>query len=186
MWGARFKLRVKSHVDVSMVRCLRVGVLLLVAVLRASAQMGSAWPEADKLFHSDPRWLGSDAAFSIDLGQGRVLWLFGDTFVARRAGDTRIHSVFLRNTVGIETGYDPSKASMKFYWREGSNGPMEIFPSTKDGWLWPQSGVRLGNTLLLFCSRIEPDEARNSLGFKVAGWWRFGWRIPTPSLPDGG
>lgn len=39
----------------------------------AVAQTGTAWPEADKLFHSDPRWLGADGAFSIDLGGGRVV-----------------------------------------------------------------------------------------------------------------
>lgn len=153
-------------------------IALCGALVGARAQMGSAWPEADKLFHSDPRWLGSDAAFSIDLGQGKVLWLFGDTFVARHPGDTRIHSAFLRNTVGIQTGYDPSKASMKFYWRTGDNGPLEIFPSSKEGWLWPQSGVKLGNTLLIFCSRIEPDLAKNSLGFKASGWVAF--RVENP------
>ncbi len=36
----------------------------------AVAQTGMDLPEADELFHSDPRWLGADGAFSIDLGQG--------------------------------------------------------------------------------------------------------------------
>ena len=36
-----------------------------------------AWPEADAMFHRDPRWLGGDDAYSIDLGNGPrrlVLW----------------------------------------------------------------------------------------------------------------
>ena len=37
------------------------------------------WPQADALFHRDPRWLGSDAAFSVPLRDGRILWLFNDT-----------------------------------------------------------------------------------------------------------
>ena len=41
-----------------------------------------AWPAADALFHSDPRWRGGDAAYSVPLGGDRVLWLFGDSFIA--------------------------------------------------------------------------------------------------------
>lgn len=54
----------------------------------------SAWPEADKLFRSDPRWLGGDAAYSVDLGHGRVPWLFGDSFIADAPGQTRRQSSF--------------------------------------------------------------------------------------------
>jgi hypothetical protein len=58
--------------------------LVLGTFAAARAQTGSSCPEADRLFHSDPRWLGADAAFSIDLGGGRVWWLFGDSFVANQ------------------------------------------------------------------------------------------------------
>jgi hypothetical protein len=51
--------------------------------------------------------LGSDGAFSIDLGNGRTLWLFGDTLVVKKAGDTRKTAAFLHNTVAIQSGYDP-------------------------------------------------------------------------------
>ena len=54
---------------------------LLIQVLRLAgdlirlsgmgfAQTGPPWPEADTLFHSDPRWLGADGAFSVNLGGG--------------------------------------------------------------------------------------------------------------------
>src|SRR5208282_6632981 len=81
---------------------VRLTVLFFALIGIAStalAQTATPWPEADKLFHSDPRWLGADAAFSIDLGQGRVLWMFNDTFVARKPGEDRSHSAFVRNTV---------------------------------------------------------------------------------------
>ena len=84
-------------------------VLCLCSV--AVAQTGVAWPEADRLFHSDPRWLGADGAYSIDLGHGRVLWAFSDSFVARRPGADRPHSAFIHNTVAIQSGYDPSQAT---------------------------------------------------------------------------
>lgn len=156
------------------IRCkgIFIGALLLVVGIPAiaSAQTATAWPEADKLFHSDPRWLGADGAFSIDLGSDRVLWLFGDTFVARKPGDARRRAAFVHNTVAIQTGYDPSHASMKFYWRTTKGAPAEIFESEGKIWMWPSAGIRVGNRLLLFCSRIAPDHKKNSLGFRSAGW----------------
>lgn len=151
-------------------RACCVPVLLLAICSGVAAQTGTAWPEADKLFHSDPRWLGADAAFSIDLGRGRVLWLFGDTFVARKPGDSRANAAFVRNTVAVQTGYDPSHASMKFYWRTREAQPSEIFPSEGQVWKWPASGIRIGGTLIVFCTRLVADPAKNSLGFKLAGW----------------
>jgi hypothetical protein len=147
--------------------------LFLLAISFAStaiAQPATPWPEADKLFQSDPRWLGSDAAFSIDIGKGRVLWLFNDTFVARKPGDARSNSAFVRNTVAIQSGYDPSHATIKFYWRTTHSGPSEIFPSQGREWMWPGSGIRIGNKLLLFCERVAADSAKDSLGFKSVGW----------------
>ncbi len=156
------------------IRCTSIfswAFLLVVAIPAVvSAQTGTAWPEADELFRSDPRWLGADGAFSIDLGNDRVLWLFGDTFVARKPGDARRSAAFVRNTVAIQTGYDPSHASIKFYWRTTKGEPAEIFLSERKIWMWPSHGIRVGNRLLLFCSRIAPDDKRNSLGFQSAGW----------------
>jgi hypothetical protein len=145
----------------------------------ADAQTGKLWPEADRLFHSDPLWLGADAAFSIDLGHGRVLWIFEDSFVARRPGATRKQSTFVHNTVAIQHGYDPSRAAIKFYWRHAASGPAEIFPSEGNVWMWPSAGIRLGNTLLLFAERVTSSTAADSLGFKGIGWNAY-----TVSNPD--
>ena len=136
----------------------------------AVTQTGIAWPEADKLFHSDPRWLGADGAFSIDLGNGHVLWMFSDTFVARKPGDPRSKAAFVHNTVAIQSGYDPSRATIRFYWRTRRGEPSEIFPSQGPVWMWPGSGIRIGNKLLLFCTRVVHDSAKDSLGFKSVGW----------------
>lgn len=155
-----------------------IPLLFMAMSNRVVAQAGTAWPEADKLFHSDPRWLGADGAFSIDLGRGRVLWMFGDTFVAQKPGDARASAAFVRNTVAIQTGYDPSHASIKFFWRTSEGRPSEIFPSEGQVWMWPASGIRIGRTLILFCTRVAPDSAKNSLGFKAVGWAAY--RVTNP------
>jgi hypothetical protein len=151
--------------------CAGFILLLAAATLGATAQSATSWPEADKLFRGDPRWLGSDAAFSIDLGGNRVLWLFGDTFVARKEGQSRRQAAFVRNTVGIQTGHDPSQATMKFYWSGGRR--WEIFPSEGKIWMWPAHGARIGHRLIVFCTRLAPDDRSHSLGFKIVGWTAF-------------
>jgi hypothetical protein len=101
---------------------VRHGVLAAFAALAAVACSGSApavtassWLEADALFFADPRWLGADAAYTVDLGAERTLWLFGDTFLATTPGGTRSDAFFLRNSAAIQTGRDPSHALMAFY-----------------------------------------------------------------------
>jgi hypothetical protein len=143
---------------------LTVLYFALGIVSTAVAQTGMAWPEANELFHSDPRWLGADATFSIDLGQGRVLWMFNDTFVARKPGDDRSHSVFVRNTVAIQSGYDPSHATIKFHWQTRRGSPSGMFASEGPVWMWAGSGIRIGNRLLLFCERAcSTRQARSRL-----------------------
>jgi hypothetical protein len=156
-------------------RCSKAFTVALLFLLTAAqgirAQTASSWPEADKLFHGDPRWLGADAAFSIDLGKGRVCWLFGDTWIAQKGAASRRHAWFVRDTVGIENGYDPAHATMRFFWAaKGDGTPTEIFPSEGDTWMWPGSGIRVGSALVVFAGRFSPDRSKNSLGFKSAGW----------------
>lgn len=106
------------------------------------------WPAADRLFHQDPRWLGADAAFSVDLGDDRVLWLFGDTFVATSERCLRSEARMVRNSIALQHGRDPSRATIEFGW---GDGPGSWFSDQGERWFWPQHGVRVpGGPLVLF------------------------------------
>lgn len=129
-----------------------------------------AWPQADGLFHQDPRWLGADAAFSIPLGDGRVLWLFGDTFVSTSAENTRAKSKMVRNTIGVQRGLDPTTARMKFYWRGDPAAPSSFFPEDGDTWLWPGHGMVLGRSLVVFLQRVKATPEGGAFGFTSTGW----------------
>jgi hypothetical protein len=130
--------------------------------------------------------LGSDGGFSIDLGNGRVLWSFGDTLVVKKAGDPRKMAAFVHNTVAIETGYDPSTAQMKYYWRRWG-WHMEIFPSDGKVWMWPSHGIRIGNRLVVFCSRIQNNPRKESMGFEGVGSQAFVIENPDAEpAPTGG
>lgn len=126
------------------------------------------WPEADVLFRTNPKWLGSDIAYSVDLGNGRVLWLFGDSFIATGKKYKRRKSVMIRNSVGIQSGYDPSAASMQFYWRTQEGKPQSFFPEDNEIWFWPGHGIVLEDKLFIFLMAIYSSS--EGLGFKSAGW----------------
>ena len=175
------------------------------------------WPEADALFRSDPRWLGADDAYTVDLGAGRVLWLFADTFVLTSKQDrpgllpARRTAVMIRNSVGIQSGYDPSTASIEFYWRSeysrpeysrpeyprpGGRKPRAFFPEQGETWFWPGHGIVVDDTLLLFMMATRASS--EGLGFEHTGWravqvvhyeqdpsqWRLEW-LETPESPFG-
>lgn len=145
----------------------------------------SSWPEADSLFHrGNPAFLGADGAYSIDLLDGRVLWLFGDTFVATSAANARTESSMVRNTVAIQDGHDPLTASFSPTWRVDASSPprpTSFFAEDGDRWHWPGHGVRLPDNgpLVIFLSILRATPGQG-LGF--AG---DGWRIAYVADPSG-
>lgn len=132
--------------------------------------VATPWPEGDALFHQDPRWLGTDGAYSVDLGNDRVLWLFADSFVAKSAAHSRHESVFVRNSVAIESGLDPAHARMRFYWRGTQSDPQSFFPEAKHQWYWPGAAARAGNRLVIFLMRVNPTSDPGAFGFVETGW----------------
>src|ERR1044071_9400277 len=96
-------------------------MLLLVSCADRPAQVEHAhaghtsarpWPEAGALFHRDASWAGGDSAYSVELDDQHVLWLFGDTFVDPAADGTRMNNpnYFVRNSVAIQSGADRESA----------------------------------------------------------------------------
>jgi hypothetical protein len=127
-----------------------------------------SWPAADRLFRQDARWLGGDDAHSVDLGQGRVLWLFGDTLVDPEGQSNRRQAEMIRNSIGIQTGYDPETAGMTFFWKQVAAMAASFFPESGTTWYWPGDGIRIGSRLLIFLTAVNagPDP----LGFALTGW----------------
>ncbi len=120
------------------------------------------------LFRNDPSWIGADAAYSVDLGASRVLWLFGDTFIAKDATRSRNNAWFIRNSVAIQSGYDPSTAHATFAWQTSASGSSSFFPESGANWFWPLAGVRLPTRLVLFLLE-EATSGSGSFGFQAVG-----------------
>lgn len=135
------------------------------------------WREADALFHADPRWIGGDGAYSVELGNDRVLWLFGDSFIATTPEHRRAHSKMVRNSVALQTGRDPSSAFMQFYYPQKNADPQSFAPEEGGSWFWPMHGVRLDDILLLFYERLN-SPAGDPTGFETNASRAF-W-VPNP------
>lgn len=138
-----------------------------------------AWPEADELFGRNPLWHGADAAYSVRLDDDRTLWLFGDTFV----GASRRRGRMVHNTVALQHGRDPSRATAEAVWRGDDTDPRPFVDAGVDGeWLWPMAGANTPAGVVVFLMRVRsarPDlpsvldawQAEGSLEFfEVTGW----------------
>jgi hypothetical protein len=152
-------------------------VALLLALIASSKSVvaddaiplpqATAWPEADKLFRNDPRWVGGDDATSVDLGNGRIAWLFADSFVDPTAKHKRPGSKLIRNSIGIQQGANPAKATIKFYWRDTDGAPSSFFAEKNNEWYWPGGATLVDKRLIVFLMRVH--EAKGSLGFAAFG-----------------
>jgi hypothetical protein len=131
------------------------------------------WLQADALFHRDPRWLGSDGAYSVLLSGGRILWLFGDTVVAPTAPFVKTHGYFVRNTVAVERGRNPARASISFSWQSRRGTPASYFAEDGTRWYWPADGIQIGRALVVFLHRVRVNP-RGSPGWNFTG---DGWRL---------
>ncbi len=133
--------------------------------LSGEARGASGWSAAEELFRSDPAWLGGDAAYSADLGNGRVLWLFGDSFAARAGSRGRAGAAMPRNTIAIQHGYDPARASIDFHARRDASGaPASWFAEpSSDRWYWPGPATKVGSSLVVFLWRVRASS--DALGF---------------------
>jgi hypothetical protein len=104
----------------------------------------------------------------VDLKWGRVLWLFGDSFINEAGTRSRHDAILVRNTIAIQKGYLPPLAKMSFSWKKNDGRPAAFFRAEGETWFWPGSGVMIKDRLLIFLMRIR--KAENELGFQPCGW----------------
>lgn len=140
-------------------RVPKAPAVLGLALLLASATAGAAQPSAppapkvtavpapawEKVFRKQEGWIGSDCAYSVPLGGGRILWLFGDTFYGRIQDGKRIlDGPMARNSIAIQRGREPETAQVTFFFGNESAGKRRtafMTPPGGGGWYWFGGGV---------------------------------------------
>ncbi|MBL7741178.1 MAG: DUF4185 domain-containing protein [Chitinophagaceae bacterium] len=122
----------------------------------------------DKYFTNDLMWRGADGAASIDLENGKVLWLFSDGFISSDSSGSRKRSVIIRNSVAIQDGYDLKTAPVRFYWNTSKKKPQAFFQTRGKSWFWTGHGIMVKDRLLIFL--IREHEIKTGIGFEASGW----------------
>jgi hypothetical protein len=112
-----------------------------------------------------PVWTGADGAATVDLEDGRRLWLFGDTY-SGLADATHIlpgyH--FLRNSVGVEQG-----GCVEFRVGGLPGDPRDYITRQNREWFWPMTGVvdRAAGVVRLSAMRLTRAEGPHGFRWRV-------------------
>ena len=129
-------------------------------------------PEWNSKFEGKSGWIGGDGVYSLELGQDRVLWLFGDTLVGTVRDGRRVGAVMVNNTIAIQAGFTPD-ADLRFVTGSGKNDkPAAVLtPADGKGWFWPQGLLRVGQRLFMFLPQIDKSGDPGVFGFRQVGQW---------------
>jgi hypothetical protein len=117
-------------------------------------------------------WLGGDGAYSVPLGNGTSLWIFGDTYVGTSNATSRTQSNgFVHNSIAITTCSGQS-CTFQYYWtgmNTSSQGPVFSVPGSATDWFWPMDGFVYNGTLYLALMQMHSTGSGGAFGFAYSG-----------------
>lgn len=110
-------------------------------------------------------WTGADATYSTLLPDGRILWMFGDTFLGTVYADrSREGSPFIRNSFVIQ-----DKDELITLYQGAARNPSAIVKPEQPGeWYWPLDATVFDGKVQMMLGRL------GSSG--TGGLWDFGYR----------
>jgi hypothetical protein len=132
-------------------------------------------------------YTGGDGTISVPLPDGRVVWLFGDTFYGKVYPDNsreRTKPVFIRNSVVVQDG---DSVVTLYQGTPEHPASFAVPPAFMTGgkkvsedsvWFWPCDGLVENNKLKIFLSGIIQADT-GMWGFRWLGTW-----LSVYSLPD--
>jgi hypothetical protein len=136
-----------------------VGLAQKLPAKAASASSYACLPQ----FTSQPPWLAADGGFSIPLGNGTSLYVFGDTVV----GTPTQLETFVGNTIAISR-CEGGVRTMRYLWRREGTSHQAFFASADPGQrFWPRDMFMSNGSLYVTLAVVEPSSG--GLGFSVVG-----------------
>lgn len=137
-------------------------LILAVPILWAqpSAFTAETVPALESMFARKSGWTGADGDYSLKLPDGRIIWLFSDTWIGRIENGAHRDSVIIDNSVGIQTGN-----KIDFFYGRTDGKPAAMF-TQPDAAFWIYDGVLLEGRLQLFLQRVDK---RGDDGFRHTG-----------------
>ena len=159
-------------------------VCLLVACAGAGPQdnlrpvfMAAPDPGFNRLFTLDGGgWTGGDGTLSVALGDGRTLWLFGDSFLGtvNPDGSRPTDAPMVRNCIVVQDGQN-----LTTRYGGTTDAPDSFFPSLAPGeWCWPADATVEGDRVHVFLHRYR------QLRPVLWDWEWTGTAVASLRLPD--
>jgi hypothetical protein len=147
---------------------------IIVVLLTASASTAAAETKGCvPTFPFAQDWWGADAAYSIPLSDGRVVWIFGDTLYGKDRFVQGNNPRMVRNSIGISTCDAAGNWKIDYIIRKDAAGqPRDFFQARdKSYWYWGLDGFLHGDNLwvTLVCIRDKPVETSAALAFEACG-----------------
>lgn len=136
-------------------RASRVRLVGAAGVVWAMAGCATAPPAGDAamsrrwtgVFERGQGWVGGDGASTLDLGDGRTLWLFGDSAIGSVKADGAFGegTTLVNNAIGVQRLDDPhAPMPIEFLWGGGEAAwvtpPGPVVSGRGRRWLWPAGG----------------------------------------------
>ncbi|MCG2462839.1 DUF4185 domain-containing protein [Flavobacteriaceae bacterium F89] len=157
---------------------MKVALFSVVAVI-SFVLRGQDIPQPDKsqvavesidnsMFTNNKIWRGADGGATIDLGKGKILWLFSDTFIDTLATGKRRNSKIINNSIAIQDGNSLADSKISFYYRGTREKPKSFFELPGDTWFWTGHGTIVKDKLIIFL--FEEKKTNTAFGFESIGW----------------
>lgn len=122
----------------------------------------------NSLFKKDKSWRGADGAATIDLENGKILWLFSDTFIDSEGTGKRSNAKMINNSIAIQEGKNFENVNLQFYTGGTKDKPESFFELPGETWFWTGHGIIVKKKLIIFL--FEEEKSSEGLGFKSIGW----------------
>lgn len=126
------------------------------------------------LFRQTNHWAAGDVATTIPLSDGRVLWLFGDSYIDQLdpASGTLPCLFNARNSVLVQSANDlmhPQtlcrfESADKSFFRPPDAGDTNFWPC-----FWPGAGFQNGHTIYVYLTEMQKTPEGGMWGFKAIG-----------------
>ncbi len=149
-------------------------LVLISGILQAQHEDASAKEQLqiievdNSMFKTDSYWRGADGGATVELSNGKILWLFSDTFIDQDGTGKRSNAkTMIRNSIAIQSEI-AVKADMTFYFKGTPQNPEAFFEVSGENWFWTGHGIFLRDKLVIFL--IEETATAAGIGFEAIGW----------------
>jgi len=169
-----YNLPVGNHNTIMKLLLLTILFIFIIALNGHSQDQSEdihieVYEEDNTLFTKDKIWRGADGAASIDFENGKILWLFSDTFIDTQATGKRSNSRMINNSIAIQEGYDLEQAKISYYHKGSLKKPKSFFELPGKTWFWTGHGIFIKNKLIIFL--FEEKNIKVGIGFEAIGWY---------------